>query len=93
VKNAKEMNCPRDESLRRRSEAAARYKPAKIDLLLVAEAPPNSLDRYFYFTDVRAHDILFRYVCRVLLGREPKRERKGVTHGRLAAGNLCAGAR
>jgi len=67
---------PRDESLWRWREAAARYKPAKVDLLLVAEAPPNSLDRYFYFTDVRAHDSLFRYVCRVLLGREPTRERK-----------------
>jgi hypothetical protein len=76
VKNAEEMDGRRDESLRRRREAAARYKPAKVDLLLVAEAPPNSLDRYFYFTDVRAHDSLFRYVCRVLLGREPKRERK-----------------
>jgi len=78
VKNAEhaEMNGPRDESLRRRREAAARYKPAKVDPLLVAEAPPNSLDRYFYFTDVRAHDSLFRYVCLVLLGREPKRERK-----------------
>jgi hypothetical protein len=64
-----------DDHLRRR-EAAARYKPAAIDLLLVAEAPPNSLDRYFYFTDVREHDNLFRYVCRVLLGHEPTRDGK-----------------
>ncbi len=71
-----QMNRPRDESLRRRRDAADRYKPAKVDLLLVAEAPPSSLDRYFYFTEVREHDSLFRYVCRVLLGREPKRESK-----------------
>jgi hypothetical protein len=73
------MNGPRDESLRRRREAADRYKPVKVDLLLVAEAPPSSLDRYFYFTEVSEHDSLFRYVCRVLLGREPKREGKHET--------------
>ena len=69
-------NDPQDNDHLRRREAAARYKPAAIDLLLVAEAPPSSLDRYFYFTHVREHDNLFRYVCRVLLGREPTREGK-----------------
>ena len=65
-----------DESLRRRREAAARYKPDEVDLLLVAEAPPSSPDRYFYFTDVSEHDSLFRYVSRELLEREPSREGK-----------------
>ena len=64
------------EGLRRRREAAAQYKPDHVNLLLVAEAPPSSLDRYFYFTDVHEHDSLFRYVYRVLLGREPSRDRK-----------------
>ena len=30
-----------------------KYKPDKIRLLLIAEAPPSSPDRYFYFEDVR----------------------------------------
>jgi len=69
---------PPDEehSVAQRRAAAARYKPSQIDLLLVAEAPPSSPDRYFYFESVQEHDSLFRYVCRVLLGREPTRENK-----------------
>jgi hypothetical protein len=65
-----------DEDLARRRQAAAQYKPQEVALLLVAEAPPSSLDRYFYFTDVREHDSLFRYVCCALLTREPSREGK-----------------
>jgi hypothetical protein len=40
------------EARKRREEAAARYRPDSVDLLLVAEAPPSALDRYFYFEDV-----------------------------------------
>jgi hypothetical protein len=47
-----------------------------IDLLLVAEAPPASLDRYFYFPNVGEHDSLFRYVTRVALARTPTRDNK-----------------
>ena len=60
----------------RRETEAFRYKPDRIDLLLVAEAPPASLDRYFYFDDVSEQDSLFRCVCRGVLGREPTRQRK-----------------
>lgn len=67
---------PGDQGLKRRRAAAAPYKPAEIDLLLVAEAPPKALDRYFYFEDVPTQDSLFRYACRVLLGREPTRAGK-----------------
>ena len=71
------MPADEDQSLEQRRAAAARYKPGQIDLLLVAEAPPSSPDRYFYFENVREHDSLFRYVCRpVLLGCEPTRENK-----------------
>jgi hypothetical protein len=38
-----------------------------VRLLLVAEAPPAALDRYFYFEDVPRHDSLFRYVARAIL--------------------------
>jgi hypothetical protein len=36
------------------------FKPESVDLLLVAEAPPSTLDRYFYVPDVREEDSLFR---------------------------------
>ncbi len=61
---------------RQRQAAAAKYKPAQIKLLLVAEAPPTALDRYFYFEDVRVQDALFRYVVRGILAVEPTREGK-----------------
>ncbi|MGH2990269.1 MAG: hypothetical protein ACRDMA_10470 [Solirubrobacterales bacterium] len=47
-----------------------------VDLLLVAEAPPTTLDRCFYFEDVREQDALFRYVVRGVLKAEPTRDTK-----------------
>jgi hypothetical protein len=67
----------------RREREAGRYKPDKIDLLLVAEAPPTALDRYFYFEDVHTQDSLFRYVCRGVLGKEPDRNGKAVLLGEI----------
>jgi hypothetical protein len=61
---------------RRRARASAKYKPDRVELLLIAEAPPAALDRYFYFEDVAQQDSLFRYVARSLLGVEPTREGK-----------------
>lgn len=63
---------PRDDTApadvrRRRAAAAKRYKPDKVRLLLVAEAPPKADDRYFYFPDVAQHDWLFRAVARAIL--------------------------
>ncbi len=60
----------------RRQQAAETYKPERVGLLLVAEGPPSSLDRYFYFTDVFEQDALFRYVCKGILGRVPDRSEK-----------------
>lgn len=59
-----------------RAQAAERYRPDRIRLLLIAEAPPAAHDRYFYFHDVNAHDSLFRHVARSLLQVEPTRENK-----------------
>ena len=59
----------------RRRRAARRYQPDEVDLLLVVEAPPSALDRYFYFEDVLTHDSLFRYVVRGLLGETPTRDK------------------
>src|SRR5438093_866067 len=67
----------------RRRAAAAKYRPERVRLLLVAEAPPSSLDRYFYFEDVRDQDTLFRYVVRTVLGEEPSRSAKAHQLGRL----------
>src|SRR5262245_9368303 len=61
---------------RRRVAAADAYRPADIALLLVAETPPRSLDRYFYFDDVAEHDSLFRYVTKLVLGKTPDRSHK-----------------
>ncbi|MFT3784594.1 MAG: hypothetical protein QM770_00320 [Tepidisphaeraceae bacterium] len=59
-----------------REAAAAKYRPSHVKLLLVAEAPPCTLDRYFYFEEVKAQDSLFRYVCKGLFGVVPPRDRK-----------------
>lgn len=54
--------------IERRENAAAEYRPGKVRLLLVAEAPPCDTTRYFYFDDVPNHDWLYMYVCRGLFG-------------------------
>ncbi len=61
---------------RRRREWARRFHPDAVALLLVAEAPPSDLDRYFYFPDVTRQDSLFRHVARSVLGAEPTRANK-----------------
>lgn len=69
---------------RRRAAAAQRYQPKKIRLLLVAQAPPDADDRYFYFTDVRTQDSLFRSVARAILPQtEPTRENKATLLAQL----------
>jgi hypothetical protein len=60
----------------RRTRSARKFRPITIHTLLVAEAPPAALDRYFYFPDVRTQDALFRYVYEGVLGRKPTREAK-----------------
>lgn len=42
------------------------YKPDRIKYLLIAEAAPDNLDRFFYYTDVFKHDDLFLGISRVL---------------------------
>lgn len=51
----------------RREAAAERYRPKVIRVLLVAQAPPAAVDRYFYFPHVAVHDWLFRAVTKALL--------------------------
>lgn len=69
------MTAAADDARQRRKAAAARWRPDRIDLLLVAEAPPSALDRYFYFEDVPTHDSLFRHVVEGVLGEKPTRDK------------------
>ena len=46
--------------------ARNKYKPAKIQTLILTEAPPCNLDRYFYFEDVKKLDSLFLEIMGVL---------------------------
>lgn len=59
-----------------RSVAALKYRPDRVRLLLIAEAPPLALDRYFYFEDVAEQDSLFRCVVHGLFGIVPARHEK-----------------
>lgn len=47
------------------NEARQKYKPENVNLLLVAEAP-SSLDRFFYYEDVKEKDFLFVELSKVL---------------------------
>lgn len=46
--------------------ARNKYKPRHISSLLVAEASPCNLDRFFYFEDVKTQDSLFLEIMGVL---------------------------
>lgn len=70
-------------SLAQRQAAAAKYRPRNINLLLVAEAPPCTPGRYFYFEHVDQHDWLFRYVWEGLMSHKPDRTRKAEHLGAL----------
>ena len=53
-------------------EAREHYKPDKIKYLLIAEAPPDSVERFFYYTDVKIFDWLFLGVMEALYPSEKK---------------------
>ncbi len=73
----------------RRTAAARRYQPSRIRLLLVAQAPPEADDRYFYFPDVAQHDWLFRAVVQALLpGVELTRDNKSALLEQLRDGGV-----
>lgn len=47
-------------------KARLKYKPDSVKYLLIAEAPPDSLDRFFYYENVHQHDYLFLGVAEAL---------------------------
>jgi hypothetical protein len=57
----------------RYDEAREKYRPREIKTLLIAEAPPCSLDRYFYFEDVQKQDSLFLEIMGVLYPNEKEK--------------------
>jgi hypothetical protein len=60
----------------RRDRWARAFRPDKVLLLLIAEAPPPVLHRYLYFPIVPTRDSLFREVARAVLSAEPTRKNK-----------------
>lgn len=40
-------------------KARLKYKPETIKLLLIAEAPPDNIERFFYYEEVHERDYLF----------------------------------
>jgi len=66
-------------------KARNEFKPYKVNYLLVAEAPPDSVERFFYYPNVKEKDFLFLGVMELLFpelkreflksGRDPKIKR------------------
>ncbi len=48
------------------TEAKERYRPQRIKLIFIAEAPPCVSDRFFYFEDVQKGDSLFLHIIRAV---------------------------
>jgi hypothetical protein len=53
-------------SLEEINKARVKYKPANIKYLLIAEAPPDNIERFFYYSDVKRADGLFLGIMEAL---------------------------
>ena len=61
------LNAKDEKDLYIRLETARKkYKPEKVDLLFIAEAPPNKIDRFFYYEKVREADYLYLGIMKAL---------------------------
>lgn len=47
-------------------DAREKYRPEKVSVLFIAEAPPCTEGQFFYFEDVPKHDNLFLYLIRAV---------------------------
>ena len=67
-------NCPSEiQFLKERySKARNKFKPREIRILLLAEGPPDSFDRHFYFEDVKKQDSLFLEIMGILYPEQKK---------------------
>ncbi len=57
----------------KRQRAASAHRPKRIRFLLIAQTPPEELDRYFYFRRVPTADYLFQAVVPHFLDEVPAR--------------------
>ncbi len=48
------------------AKARLKYKPEIVKYLLIAEAAPDSIDRFFYYENVKQHDYLFLGIAQAL---------------------------
>ena len=61
----------KNEEIKKQIEQARRkYLPEKVTMLLVGEAPPDTLDRFFYYENVKEKDYLFIGVMEVLESKD-----------------------
>lgn len=61
------------------AEARNKYKPENAKCLFIAEAPPDSVERFFYYEDVKEKDYLFLGIMEVLY---PKLKENYITQQR-----------
>lgn len=68
VKNKPKISATVDTSELKKQLEKARlaYKPDSVKYLLVAEAPPDSVERFFYYDNVHQHDYLFLGIAQAL---------------------------
>ena len=67
-KTSKKTNEPINTSKLKKQldQARNKYKPEKVKYLIIAEAPPDSLERFFYYENVPQHDYLFLGIAEAL---------------------------
>lgn len=51
------------------NSARKKYKPKRIKLLLIAEAPPEQIERFFYYEEVKDNDWLYLGLVKALCGK------------------------
>jgi hypothetical protein len=68
-----------NELLKKLEAARLKYKPAEMKAIFVAEAPPDGLERFFYYENVQRDDWLFLGIIGVLY---PEEKEKYLKNGR-----------
>jgi hypothetical protein len=54
-------------------DSRTKYKPEVIKTVIIAEAPPDSVERFFYYEDVKKADFLFLGIVEVLYPEAKKK--------------------
>ena len=78
-----------DSKFKKREQARENYRPRSVKWLLVAEAPPRDLTRYFYFDHCDAHDYLFLETIHVIY----RNEFRGISAPRKKGGEGIDGSK